>query len=833
MKKWLIIVLGCVASVPLFAQRSSAEIRQQLHRLSTTASVLYIAAHPDDENTRLLSYLSQSLHFRTAYLSLTRGDGGQNLIGPETGEDLGLIRTQELLAARGVDGAEQYFSRAFDFGYSKNPEETFRIWNRDSILSDMVWVIRRFRPDVILTRFPTTGEGGHGHHTASAMLAVEAFEAAANPKRFVWQLRYAPVWKAKRLMWNNFMPSRNPVAPTKGMLKMDVGAYDGNLGLSMGEIASMSRSMHKSQGFGVKMQRGEIPEYFTHLAGDSAKVSFMDGIPTTWQRFSSTTGFDSQIADIIRQFDPENAAATIPLLVQLYGDLQQVPDTFLRNHKIRLVEDILLNLAGIHHDFTAPKFEYAPGDTLTATYAFIYRRGNMVSLSDLRLPGVTEPLKLGQKFSRNQLIERRIQLRIPESTPISNPYWLEKPHGEGRFEHPDRLMTGKPEGEARFWAEAEVIINGIAIKRRLPLQYKWVDPVKGELIRRVEIIPPLRGRSPQKVMQTDGKSPLELRFFVDVLRDSLQGKFSIDLDESSGFRVSPSAIDLDSLKGRSHQLVFTLQMAPSRVDRKQFCSRINLLFQPKGSAKKEVVQESIRIDYDHIPVQTRHNPLNIKVCYAPMERGVARIGYVEGAGDEVAEALVGAGYKVDMLDEDRIRALDPKQTQAVVVGIRALNSREEMSTWMPLLLDYTKKGGTLILQYNTRNWISDVRVEPGPYPFEISRNRVTDETAEVKIVEPKHPLFNHPNAINAYDFEGWVQERGIYFTEKADSRYADLLRMADPGESEVGGALLYAPYGDGHFIYTGLAFFRQLPAGVPGAFRLFANLLSAGTYERP
>jgi LmbE family N-acetylglucosaminyl deacetylase len=833
MKHRLILLAAWLMVLKLSGQSSSAEIRQQLQKLSTTASVLYIAAHPDDENTRLLSYLSRSLHFRTAYLSLTRGDGGQNLIGPETEEDLGLIRTQELLAARKVDGAEQYFSRAFDFGYSKNPEETFRIWNRDSILSDMVWVIRRFRPDVILTRFPTTGEGGHGHHTASAMLAVEAFEASADPKRFAWQLRFAPVWKAKRLMWNNFMPSRNAATSTQGMLKMDVGAYNGNLGLSMGEIASMSRSMHKSQGFGVKMQRGEIMEYFTHLAGDSAQTTFMDGIATSWQRFPAFARIDNQMGDIIRQFDPDNVAASIPLLVQVYTDLLQVPDTFLRNHKIRLLEDILLNMAGIYQDFTAPTFEYAPGDTLTANFTFIYRRGNMVALSDLRLPGVAEPLKLGQKFNRNQQIERRIKLRIPVNTPVSNPYWLEKAHGEGRFEHPDRLITGKPEGEARFYTESEVLVNGIAIKRKLPLTYKWVDPVKGELIRAVEVIPPIRGRAPQKVLQTDGKSPLELRFFVDLLRDSLKGKLRLNLDENSGFRVSPAEIDLSTLKGKSHQLVFSLQMPPSRVDRKASCSQAILEFMPEGNSVRQPIQETFRIQYDHIPVQTRHSPLSIKICYAPIERGVERIGYVEGAGDEVAEALAGAGYKVDVLDDDRIRALDPAQTPAVVVGIRALNSREEMAQWMPLLLDYTQKGGTLIVQYNTRNWISDVKVTPGPFPFEISRNRVTDETATVKIVDPQHPLFNHPNRINEFDFEGWVQERGLYFCEKADSSYADLLRMADPGELELSGALLYAPYGEGHFVYTGLSFFRQLPAGVPGAFRLFANLLSVGTYERP
>jgi LmbE family N-acetylglucosaminyl deacetylase len=820
------------SAVFLNAQLSSAEILQKLQRLGNTASVLYIAAHPDDENTRLLSYLSRELHVRTAYLSLTRGDGGQNLIGSETEEALGLIRTQELLAARKIDGAQQFFTRAFDFGYSKNPEETFSIWNRDSVLHDVVWVIRNFKPDIIITRFPTTGEGGHGHHTASAILAVDAFKAAADPKKFPRQLKHVETWQSKKLFWNNFMPSRDVTTNTKGMIKMDVGAFNQNLGLSIGEIASMSRSQHKSQGFGVKMQRGEILEYFTQLAGDTARNTIFDGVSTSWSRYQNGAGISVMVNQMISNFDPYNASATIPQLVLYLEEIQKMGDKFQYQVKLKEVEDLLLALGGVYQDITAQKIEYLAGDTLTCNYNFIYRRANMVNLVSLKVPGAQDEIRFTDKIKSNQLVEKKIKIQIPLNIPISNPYWIENPHDEGLFMHKDFRQTGQPDSDPVLFAEAVISVNGILITRKLPIIYKWVDPVKGELTRRVEVVPNLRAVPVQQVVVSNGKTDVSMEFNVEFLSDSLEGELYLNIPSNKGFQLIPEKIQINSNTGRNQKVSFQLRMKPSREVKLPFSDAVQVMFRKKGSIVAEEVRQTSRIEYDHIPTQTYHVPCEIQFTYTPLEKSVAKIGYIEGAGDDVAEALQGAGYQLEILNDAKIRNLSAGDFDAIVVGIRALNSIEEMAQWMPFLLDYTKLGGTLIMQYNTKNWISDVKVSPGPFPFEISRNRVTNEQAPVKILYPDHPIFNYPNKITNADFDGWVQERGIYFTEKVSSDYQDLLSMADPNEAEMKGSLIYAPFGSGHFIYTGLAFFRQLPAGVPGAFRLFSNFLSVGKNEQ-
>jgi LmbE family N-acetylglucosaminyl deacetylase len=815
--------------------QGAEDMLQSLQKLGTSASVLYIAAHPDDENTRLLSYLSNELHLRTAYLSLTRGDGGQNLIGSETEEALGLIRTQELLAARRIDGAEQYFTRAFDFGYSKNPEETFRIWNRDSILHDVVWVIRNFRPDVIITRFPTTGEGGHGHHTASAMLAVEAFAVAADPKRFEHQLAYCETWQAKRLYWNNFMPSRDEKIDTRNMLKLDVGAYSPELGLSMGEIASLSRSQHKSQGFGVKKQRGEIVEYFTHLAGDSAKMNVLENTPDRWKLDKVSIQIKNRIDLIMKSFDEKNPQNSISDLVELAGQLKQHDKNPFYKAKLKIVEDLIYNAAGLFTDFTAPGFEYVPGDSVSATLASIKRSNSEVTIRVKSIASVMN-LKLPDSLSSltyNKLREQKLEFVINPSANLSNPYWLEKKHDEGRFNHPNFLLTGKPESEAVLYVDVEFQVANYAFTKRVPLQYKWVDPVKGELLRRVEIVPAIRAVVNLPVAVDAGGETISIELQVEKVKNSVKGSISIDPSCLDGLLVEPASVNVNDLPAKGKSIRFTVQMKPSRALRLGFSRELYFLFADSGNGTMQRLQTTRRIVYDHIPTLTYHEECKTRYVSAPMKREVKQIGYIEGAGDEVAEALKGAGYSLRILGDEEIRNLKPGQFDALVVGIRALNSVEHMAEWMPYLLNYTEAGGTLVMQYNTRNWISDVKVQPGPYPFEISRNRVTNEHSDVTIRSSDHPLMQFPNPVQKSDFDGWVQERGVYFVEKEDKRYANLLGMADEGEKELGGSLIYAPYGKGHYVYTGLAFFRQLPAGVPGAFRLFANLLAIGKYEQP
>jgi LmbE family N-acetylglucosaminyl deacetylase len=831
MRSKLSFIFACILSSSLCAQSSSTHILQQLHKLEKTATVLYIAAHPDDENTRLLSYLSNELHLRTAYLSLTRGDGGQNLIGDETEEALGIIRTQELLAARRVDGAEQYFTRAFDFGYSKTPEETFRIWNKDSVLHDVVWIIRKLRPDVIITRFPTTGEGGHGHHTASAMLAEQAFAAAANKNMFPEQLKYTEVWQAKRLYWNNFMPSRDEKTDTRHMLKLDVGAYNSLLGLSMGEVASLSRSQHKSQGFGVKKQRGTLIEYFTYQAGDSATASLFEGIQLGYESFKNHKEIEQIFVQINKAHSVQYPEKTIPLLVELDALLKKSCPSAMYQVKHQHISELIKHCAGVFTDFISPAFKYCPNDTLTATLSIIKRNVGNVVLKKLSCSNQFIEFGKADSLNTNSLTEKKLFLKIPTEIGYSNPYWLQKAHSEGLFTHPLFSITGTAESPAPLTAELIIEINGFPLNISLPLQYKWVDPVKGELLRKVEIVPPLVAHPALPVVVNTGSDICSIELRLDGNKANLNGTIQLVNAEQWGIRALTEKIKIKP--GLMSQTIrFDVELKPTRALRDAFTAPLTFSFTDSMSGKTEALLQTRKVAYDHIPTQTWHQPCLIRYVYAPMKREVSRIGYVEGAGDEVAEALMGAGYKVEILGDAQIKKLHPDDFEAVVVGIRALNSEERIGTWMPYLLEYCRKGGTLVMQYNTRNWISDVKVQPGPYPFEISRNRITDETAEVRFTQKDAPILNSPNIILQSDFSYWVQERGVYFVEKCAPEYSDVLRMNDPGDKEFSGALITAPFGEGTYVYTGLSFFRQLPAGVPGAFKLFANLIAAGKNEK-
>jgi LmbE family N-acetylglucosaminyl deacetylase len=349
MKRLLLAVFGAALYFSSFAQTysTSADIYLGLKKLNVLGSVLYIAAHPDDENTRLLTYFSKDRLYRTGYLSLTRGDGGQNLIGDEQGIELGLIRTQELLSARRIDGAEQFFSRAFDFGFSKTPQETFTKWDKEKILSDVVWVIRQFQPDVILTRFPTTGEGGHGHHTASAILANEAFNAAADPSRFPEQLKYVQPWQPKRILWNGFNFGGNANTANNDLFHFDVGGYNPVLGKSYGEISADSRSQHKSQGFGIARSRGEAMEYFKSTGGSAPVNDLFEDVDVTWKRVKGGEKVQQLINSVLATFDFMQPQKSVPQLVEIYKTLNTLTPSYWRDQKIKEVKNLIEGASGL------------------------------------------------------------------------------------------------------------------------------------------------------------------------------------------------------------------------------------------------------------------------------------------------------------------------------------------------------------------------------------------------------------------------------------------------------------------------------------------------------
>jgi LmbE family N-acetylglucosaminyl deacetylase len=812
-----------------FAQNSFSspgKILAQLEQLQSKGKVLYVAAHPDDENTRLISYLVNEKHFRTAYLSLTRGDGGQNLIGNEQSEELGIIRTQELLAARRTDGAEQFFTRAFDFGYSKNPEETFRIWGKEQVLADVVLVIRHFKPDVIVTRFPTTGEGGHGHHTASAMLAQLAFDAAGDPKQFPESAKLYGAWKPKSLYYNSFKKFSDPNADMGGALRVDIGSFIPILGESVGEIASKSRSQHKSQGFGVALQRGEYFEYFDFLAGEKAQNSPFESISSGWEMQS----VNDTIQKIIQSFNPLNPANSIPSLSRLYNRLKELPNEKKSEFHLHVLENILMNCAGFYAEFTAAKPSCFPGSTLPVSFNCINRsEANCKLISYKTFLSSSSSKQLNKSLNPNNLFNQKDTLVLPVAMTTSNPYWLENVHGKGLFTVNDLSRIGKPESDASISLEYQLEIGSCSFNRTIPLQYTWVDPVKGELKRRVEILPSTTAKVNQDLFVFNSPDKRFIEVTIETNLDTLSSELSLDLPTYLVCSNNNQKITLGK-KSTSKQLYrFEVSVSPSRETKKDSVVDVRVMM-GNGNTKNQFQTISI-IDYDHIPLQTWVKPTVIKMTYVSMNRKGQKLLYIPGADDKVAACLKYAGYDLSIVQSSELTPEKLIGMDAVVVGIRAFNTNENMVAIMPYLLDFVRNGGTLIEQYNTKNRISELKAQPGPYSFEISNDRVTDENAEMKILVADHPIFNFPNKISQVDFSNWIQERGIYFPNKWDSKYTPLLECNDPNEKPLQGALLAAEYGKGKFIYTGLSFFRELPAGVPGAYRLFANMIAWSKYD--
>lgn len=813
---------------PLQAQNlpySAAEKQQLLNQLPVFGSVLYVAAHPDDENTRLLAYLANERGFRTGYLSLTRGDGGQNLIGNEQSEELGLIRTQELLAARRVDRAEQFFTRAFDFGYSKNPEETFQIWNKNEILSDVVWAIRKFKPDVIITRFPTTGEGGHGHHTASAILALEAFDAAANPKQFPEQLKDVSVWQAKRIFWNNFMPSRDSKTNTDGMLKLDVGLYNSALGLSYGEIAAQSRSQHKSQGFGVKEVRGEILEFFTLLKGEKAENDIFDKIDTKITRIDTKSTFQKELETLQNLIKNGNQTGSVAHLFKIRKQVLTWKDDYWKQQKLKQIDRLILGFVGLKAEFCPKVFEAAAGDEIKSMFSVINRSELAIQLKELKVDnGLSK--NYNQTLANNKLFEDEIVFQIPEKSAIHNPYWLRKPVQNGRYDGIKKQEIGQAELPASFQFQVLLQIGDDTISHTFPAYYKWVDPVKGELHRSFVIKPKVIAEVSNKILvfnQQDRRS-ITLNIQSNLKNKAINIKPilpSIWVSNAENFTTN---IDEN---GKAN-LTLELSIRPTREIKPN--QHQTLLFEYEVDGKKDTLQSITRIDYDHIPMQTWIKPLQVDLVFADLIGPKTKIAYLEGAGDRVAECLAAAGYAVDLLNESSISKTNLSQYTAIFTGIRTYNTIKSIQQIQPLLMNYVSNGGHLIVQYNTKNWISDVAVQLGPFPFEISRNRVTEENAPVKILATDHPFFTTPNAISALDFDGWIQERGLYFPEKVDERYEKLLEMNDRSEPANNTSLITAPFGKGRFTYMSLSMFRQLPAGVPGAYRLIQNIIQSNQH---
>ena len=825
MIKYILLVVPFLIGKSLFAQTSpelnSAEILLGLNKLNTVGSVLYIAAHPDDENTRLLGYLAKEKNFRTGYLSLTRGDGGQNLIGSEQGEALGLIRTQELLAARRTDGAEQFFTRANDFGFSKNPEETFTIWNKDSILADVVLAIRRFKPDVIICRFPTTGEGGHGHHTASAILALEAFDLAADPTKFPEQLKYTEVWKTKRIFWNTFnFGGTNTTSPDQ--LTIDAGAYNPLLGLSYGEVAANSRSMHKSQGFGSAKQRGDNLEYFKFLKGDAAEKDPFEGVNSSWSRIANTKALQDLINTTIAQFNPQHPEKSVGNLLQVYKQLQQIDATdaygsYWKAIKLKECENLILSCSGLWMEAYASEYSAVPGNQISISAQIIARNPVNVELKSVAFIGQA-PKEVDLKLTGNKMETIEQKEILPSTANYSAPYWLNDPHTIGMYSVKKTEWIGKPENGPAKSVIFKINMDGTELFIERGLVYKYTDPVKGEVYRPFEILPPATINISDQVYVFSSATPKEISLTVKANTADVKGKVQVNVPQ--GWKITIQNPDVELAKKGDEQIIKATLIPEKDGKDGQLTASISI----DGTDYSKGIT---RIEYDHIPYQFFLSDAKAKIVYLDLKKtGNNKIGYIPGAGDNVAACLAQIGYDVTILTDELLTKEDLSKYSSIVTGVRAYNTNNRMSIYYDKLMAYVKQGGNLVVQYNTNNRIAPMETKIGPYPFTISRDRVTDDNAKVEFTDPKSPVLNAPNVITQKDFEGWIQERGIYFATEFGENYQTVLSMNDPNEPASKGSLIVAKYGKGNFVYTGLVFFRELPAGIPGAYRLFVNLLS-------
>lgn len=823
MKKVFAFTLSLFFSFNLLAQPpqswTSAEMYQALRKLNVLGSVLYIAAHPDDENTRLIAYLSKDKLYRTGYLSMTRGDGGQNLIGDEQGIELGLIRTQELLSARRIDGGEQFFTRAFDFGYSKNPEETFTKWDKEKILSDVVWVIRKFQPDVIITRFSTTAsEGNHGHHTASAILANEAFTAAADPNRFPEQLKYVQVWQAKRILWNTFnFGSTNTTSSDQ--FHFDVGGYNPLLGKSYGEIAALSRSNHKTQGFGSAATRGEAIEFFKTIGGNSPTNDLMDDVDLSWGRVAGGEIIQKIVDSLSASFDFLHPEKSVKGLVRLYQSLKLLPEGYWRNKKLAETQQLIEQCSGLFLDATTTEQFAVQTDSVKINFSFNNRLGADAVLQKVQVDNFDS--SFSKTLERNKNFNFSKTFFVPADKNITQPYWLAQKMEEGYYNVSDQQKIGQADVDAGFTVKATLDIEGQDFNFSKPVKYKFTDPVKGELYNPLVVILPVEFDFVDNNNFSINDSVVKVQFhFKRNLKDSTLYIFQVNHSDKW-------YVDKDNFQ-------YGTWSNPSNYGSSYFRPKQGngSLIEPitlslKKGNKSLFAGYRRNISYDHIPYINYYKGARTNLIQISLKTYNKKIGYIVGAGDKVPEALEQMGYEVTLLSNKELSRNNLNQFDAIITGVRAYNTHDWMNNHYDKLMKYVNDGGNLIVQYNTSNQIGPVRAKISPYNFDISRTRVTDENAVVTFLKPEHQVMNFPNKITQDDFKGWIQERSIYHAAAFDStKLETIFSMNDPGEKPDAGSLIIGKYGKGWFTYTGLVFFRELPAGVPGAYRLLSNIIA-------
>ncbi len=823
-----------VIGISLFGQApvrwTSGQIYEAMEKLRVLGSVLYVAAHPDDENSRLISYFANERKLNTTYLSMTRGDGGQNLLGPEIGELLGVIRTEELLQARSVDHGMQRFTRARDFGYSKTPEETLDIWNKDAVLSDVIWAIRTIKPDIIINRFMAKATpGNHGHHVASAILSVEAFDQAGDPAVLPQQLTVTTPWRPARLFFNTswwFYGSQENFdkVDKSNMVHVNVGDYDPITGYSNTEIAALSRSMHKSQGFGVEGTRGTETEYLELLKGTMPgdDTDPLAGIDLTWHRVPGGGPIDLLLQKAEAAYDYEKPYQSVPAMLEVRKAIASLSPSIWKTRKLSETDEVIQQQMGLYLEADAAVYQVAPGDSAGLTLEIVNRSSVPATLISVEsIPGGRVDT-VQQDLAENSRILLHESVHIPEDQTYTSPYWLEKEGTLGLFTVDNQLLRGLPETPRAAFVNVSIRIYQDTVVYTVPLVYKDTDPVKGEVYRPFEVVPPafVNIQSPVYIFNTEAPKSV----IVTVRSATSRMKGTLRLRTPDGWHVDPAEYQV-ALDKPGEEAQYSFAVSPE--DNAQE-GRLLAEVETHGRICNQKLTE---IHYDHIPTQTVLQLSASRIAHIDLKGVGRRIAYIPGAGDDVASSLQDVGYHVDIIaPKDVTSAAMLARYDAVILGIRVYNTQDRMPFIQDDLFNYVKNGGTLITQYNTTRDLQGDRL--GPLPLHISHDRVTEENAQVTFLQPDDPVMNTPNKLTAADFEGWVQERGLYFPDSWDPGYTPLLSMSDTGEDPLKGSLLVAQYGKGHFVYTGLSFFRQLPDGVTGAYRLFANLIALGQNSR-
>jgi LmbE family N-acetylglucosaminyl deacetylase len=817
LRRYAIFLLSLALSAGLFRTAAqpapSGEIQQSLLKLNELGTVLTIAAHPDDERSNLLAYFARGRHMRVAYLSMTRGEGGQNLIGSEQGAALGVVRTQELLAARRLDGAEQFFTRSIDFGFSKTAAETLEKWGHDRVLADTVWVIRRYRPDVVILGATGTPSDGHGHHQASGIIGKEAYEAAGDPTKFPEQLRYVTAWKPAKLV----------PAGGRGGSSIDTSGYNAVIGYSYDQLAGLSRGQHRSQGMGgASMGGGMNSARMGPGAGASASAGpdVFDGIDHSWNRLPGGAAVGAILTQAIREFDWEHPEKSIPLLAKARPLVAAINDP-LAKLKLAELDETIARCAGIWADAQARQGDAVPGSHVAVGLTIAARLPVDVAVRSVRAEGVWTGAVWTNPDPRPGQRAPDYDLEIPAQQPYSQPYWLVKKPTGSYYTVDDQTLIGLADTPVEQLRIA-LTVAGAPIEILRTVQYRYNDRLEGEKVRPLSVVPPVSVNLPlapdlsSAVALFPTQAARRLQATVRSTVDGAEGELKLELP--AGWKAEPAAHKFKlAAVGDQQELAF--EITPP-------ASESTALVRAVATVGGRAVSCGVTtIAYAHIPQQTLFPPAEARLVRSDIRVTARRIGYIMGAGDEVPDALRQIGLDVTLLGEEDLRKGDLSRFDAIVAGVRAYNVRADLRAYHPRLLEYMNNGGTYVVQY-----MSAGARDFGPYPITIPGGngyRVTVEEAPVTFPHPESPLLQKPNKIEPRDFEGWVQERGLLFPTQWDPRYETVLVSGDPGEKPLEGGELWTRYGKGVYIFSTYVWFRELPAGVPGAFRLFANMLSA------